>query len=570
MEKRWEVREPDPGLLRLFERDLDVLPVTARILANRGLVDSDRAFSFLRPRLKDLRSPFLMKDMDRAVGRTVEAVERGETIALYGDYDVDGATATALLHSFFRDIGAETVWYIPDRLGEGYGLNAGAVEKLAARGVKLLITADCGVSNGDEIRRAAQLGVDVIVTDHHEMPPEPPPALALLNPKQPGCAFPFKGLAGVGVAFFFLMALRSRLRELGRFRPPAREPNLARYLDMVAVGTVADMVPLVEENRVMVSHGLKVLAETARPGLRALKEVAGLGAANKVSAGAVAFQLAPRINAGGRVGSAGAAVELLVCSDMERARRLASELDAENTRRQGLEAAILEEALAMLAGGCDDRAIVLGSEGWHPGVIGIVASRLVDRFSRPTVLIGFDGEVGKGSARSIRGFDILEAIRSCSALLDKYGGHRAAAGLSIRRGLVERFREEFTAFANERLDDEDLRPLVEVDALVSLEELNGRLLSEIEMLGPFGVSNSEPVLGAVDAQIIQTRVVGERHLKMTLRQNGAARSAMGFGLADMHPMSGGGFDIAFSPYLSEWQGVKELRLKVRDIRRPSA
>jgi single-stranded-DNA-specific exonuclease len=532
-------------------------------LINRGLVDCDRASSFLRPSLKDLHDPFLLKDMDKAVERTLEAVDRGEKIAVYGDYDVDGTTSTALLYLFFREIGVEARCYIPDRVAEGYGLNAEAVRKLAAEGVKLIITVDCGSSDHDEIALAGGLGIDVIVSDHHELPDVPPGALAVLNPKHKDCPFPFKGLAGVGVAFNFLMALRSRLRDTGRLS--SKEPNLKQYLDLVCIGTVADMVPLVGENRVLVRYGIAELEKTKRPGLAALKEVAGLRP-GRLDADCIAYQIAPRINAAGRVGQATSALKLLVSQDPAEAMHLATLLNRENVSRQKLEGEIFIEALEMIGERAAGKGIVLHCEGWHPGVIGIVASRLVERFSKPVVMIALDGEVGKGSARGVRSFNILEGLKSSAGLLERFGGHKAAAGLTISRGNIESFKAGFLKYLDESVTEDDLTPEILLDSVVSLEEVDKRLLDEIDSLGPFGVSNREPLLCVSGAGIVASEVVGKKHLRVKVSQNGCARSGIGFGLSWLHPMNADVYSLVFSPYMDEWQGGKNLKLRIKDVK----
>lgn len=559
--KRWKMSPANKELQTELGRELNILPLTAQLLVNRGLVDFGRASSFLRPELSSLHDPLLMKDMDKAVERVSKALVNKESIAVYGDYDVDGTTSAALVYLFFKEIGVEVTPYIPDRQSEGYGLNADAVRKLAASGIKLMITVDCGSSNGPEIELASTLGMDVVVTDHHEISGDAPNAAAVLNPKQKNCTFPFKGLAGVGVAFNLIMALRAYLRERGWFTSSA-PPNLKRYLDLVAIGTVADLVPLMDENRILVSYGLKELENTERPGLKALIEIAGLR--SRPDADSIAYQIAPRINAAGRVASAATALRLLITEDAAEAASLASELDRENGSRQRMEAETLEEALAMLEGHTD-RGIVLFSERWHPGVIGIVASRLVDRFCKPSVLIALVNGVGKGSARGIRSFDMLEGLKSCSGLLDRFGGHKAAAGLTVSMGNLAGFKDEFVRYANSALTDEDLTPEINLDAVVTLDEVNSRLIAEIGSLAPFGQSNREPLLCLYDAQIVGTEVVGNRHLRLKVKHGTCSRSAIGFGLAGLHPMSGDGYGIAFSPYIDEWQGSRSLKLRVKDV-----
>ncbi len=562
MKKRWKVNPANKELQEVLGKGLNILPLTAQLLINRGLVDCDKAFCFLRPELKDLHDPFLLKDMDRAVDRVVTALLKRERVAVYGDYDVDGTTSTALVYLFLKELGADASYYIPRRQSEGYGLNIDAINKLHAGGVKLMVTVDCGISNSEEVAYANSLGVDVIISDHHEVPGELPPACAILNPKQEGCLFPFKGLAGVGVAFNLIIALRSRLRETGFFKKD--EPNLRKYLDLVCIGTVADMVPLVDENRILVKHGLKELAATARPGLKALMDASGLKP-GKVDAGNIAFQLAPRINAAGRLTDASMAVRLFTTGDAKEAASLADDLNRENLARQRIEEEILGQAISM-AGDPADRGIVLALEGWHPGVIGIVASRLADRFSKPVVMISFEGEVGKGSARGVKAFNILEGLRACAGKLERFGGHKAAAGLTIRKENIGPFRSEFLEYVNSALGEEDLVPEIILDAVVSLEDIDHRLIGEIESLQPFGISNREPVLCVTDTHIVATEVVGSRHLRFKVKQNGCARSGIGFGLAGLHPVKGQGFGIAFSPYIDEWQGMKNLKLRIKDIK----
>ncbi len=562
IKKRWKVGTADAGLKDIMAKGLNVMPLTAELLINRGLVDVDRAFCFLNPDLKQLHDPFLLKDMGRAVERVSEAMRKGEKIAVYGDYDVDGITSSALLNLFFREAGVETISFIPDRHKDGYGLNSEAVKKLSAEGAGLIITVDCGSSNPEEIKFAGSLGIDVVVTDHHEPRKDALPAYAFINPKQHDCAFPFKGLAGVGVAFNFVMALRARLRGMGWFK--AEAPNLKKYLDLVCIGTIADMVPLLDENRVFVSLGLKELKETGNPGLRALKEVS-FADGRAVDAGSVAFQLAPRINAAGRVSSASLALRLLTTADYAEAASIAEALNRDNFRRQRIEEDILVEALQM-AGDKPESGIVLYSDKWHAGVIGIVASRLAERFSRPTVLFSVENGVGKGSARAgIKTFDLLNGIASSAQFVDRYGGHRAAAGLTVRAENIEMFKREFLMHLNNTLTEYDLVPEVAIDAMVPLADINLRLATELLLLAPFGVANREPLLCLSDAEILETAVVGTRHLRFKVRQKSGHWTGIGFGLAGLHPISGDGFNVAFSPYVDEWQGKRNVKLKIKDV-----
>ncbi len=571
MKKRWKVTPLDKSLQDKLVRDLNILPLTARILINRGLADSEKASSFLRPGLEDLHDPFLLKDMDKAVGRIQEALQKGEAIAVWGDYDVDGTSSAALVYLFFKSIGHKIYTYIPERQGEGYGLNIKGLKALGEKGVKVVITVDCGTSNHNEISAAAALGIDVLVTDHHEPTEQKLPARAFINPRQEGCAFPFKSLAGVGVAFNLIMALRSRLRESGLIT--GKGPNLKRFLDLVAIGTVSDMVPLVGENRIFVRYGLVELTDTERPGLIALKEVSAIPP-GPVESYHIGFKLAPRINAAGRIARADMALSLLVTDDAKEAAVMAAALDDANTSRRNMESDIMDEALIMAESLMKvetgpRRAMVLASDNWHQGVIGIVASRLTERFGLPVVMIALDGDIGRGSARGIKAFNILEGIKSNAASLIRFGGHRAAAGFSVSREMVEAFTEGFLAFARETLTEEDLVAEVELDAAVSLRDMSLRAIMEIESLAPFGMANREPLLCLQGATVVGTKVVGGRHLSFRLSEDGARARAIGFGMAEMRGLDGTGLSLAFSPYKDTWGGGARPGFRIREVSKTS-
>ncbi|MBI5598541.1 MAG: single-stranded-DNA-specific exonuclease RecJ [Deltaproteobacteria bacterium] len=572
MKKRdanWKLSPVNKELQDTLGRELDILPVTAQLLINRGLDDCGKASSFLKPDLGNLHDPFLLKDMDRAVERIMEAMRSGEKMAVWGDYDVDGVTSAALLYLFFREIGVDVETYIPDRRSEGYGLNAAGVKALAGKGVKVIITVDCGVSDCEEVIFARSMGVDCIISDHHRIHGDMPSAYAVINPQRADCAFPFKGLAGVGVAFNLVVALRARMRDSGLLN--GEVPNLKKYLDIVCIGTVADMVPLVDENRILVSWGLKELNSTKRPGLKALAQVAGI-VPGGVTAEKIAFQLAPRINAAGRLERADTALRLISTDDEREAAGLARALDSGNSSRRGIEEKILIEAVEMIEAGKKeraDRAIVLSGELWHPGVIGIVASRLVERYGRPVAVITLEGDMGKGSVRGVKGCDVMEGLNACSSFLERYGGHRAAAGLSIRKERVNGFMEAYIDFMNRAVLDASLAAEVAVDYVVSFEDITERLVSEIERLSPFGCSNEKPLLCATSTDILSTEVVGTRHLRMTLSQGGRTRDAIAFNMAGVHPLKGKGFDIAFYPYMDEWRGTRNLRLSVKELKTPA-
>jgi single-stranded-DNA-specific exonuclease len=532
--------------------------------------DVKSASAFLSPDIKDLHDPMTLLGMARAAERLATAVIEGERIALYGDYDVDGTTSVALMTLFFNALGVEPLCRIPDRVSEGYGLNIAAIESLAEQGVGVIITADCGSTNHEEVARGASLGIDVIITDHHELPDGPPPeAYATINPKQQECDFPFKGLSGVGVAFNLVIALRARLRELGYFTGGVRtEPNLSQYLDLVAVGTVADMVPLVDENRILVHLGLKVLSRAKRPGLKALMESAGVEP-SAVDSGAIGFKIGPRINAAGRVASATIAYRLLVTDDAREAKVLAERLETENNARRELEARILDEAIEEVerTGANKNRAMALSSDRWHPGIIGIVASRLVERYSRPVVMIAVEGGVGKGSVRSVKSVDVVNALGVCRELLTRFGGHRAAAGLTLESGRIEEFKTAFVSHFNSTLTDDDLVGELNLDAGVELSTIDVGFATELGRLAPFGMGNKEPLLYIEGLTIKRTEILKSKHLRLQLSQNGYERKAIAFNMAALHPLEGDGYTIAFSTGLNEWRGRVSADIKIKGVRR---
>jgi single-stranded-DNA-specific exonuclease len=563
--KRWIEAAPAPGADALA-RALGLHPLAARVLAARGHAEPAAAEAFLAARLADLPDPFAMKGMEAAVERIARAVEAGERIACYGDYDVDGVTSTVLLSGFLRAAGADVVTYVPHRLVEGYGLNAAAVEKLARDGARLVVSLDCGITSVDEVRTAAALGVDTVVVDHHTVPVELPAAAAILNPHQPGCGYPSKDLAAVGVTFALVMALRRRLRERGRFGAARPEPNLKEALDLVALGTVADVVPLTGANRILVRWGLEAIARSRRPGLRALKRVAGVVEGAPVSAGQVGFRLAPRLNAAGRLDDAARGVRLLATADAAEARALAEELDRENQARQEIERRMLEEALVEAERHLERgaRGLVLAREGWHPGVVGIVAARVAERFHRPAVLIGLADGVGKGSGRSIEGFHLYDALAACRDHLARFGGHRHAAGVTVEPARVAPFREAFEAHAAAALADEDLVPRCRLDGWIAEADVSAAAAEDLEKLGPFGAGHPEPVF-ALRAAAGRARTVGaqQQHLKVVL---GAGLDAIGFGLGARLDACRGEVEAAFTVGFDDWDGAKRLQLKLRDVR----
>jgi len=548
-------------------RILELTPLTARILLARGIESPDQARFFIDGKLADLPDPFSLLGMERGVARLLHAWRCGERVRIHGDYDVDGITATVLLVEGFTQFGLKVDYHIPLRLKDGYGLSVEALEGAAAEGISVVVSVDCGVSAVAEAQRARELGLDLIVTDHHQAPAEIPRAHALINPHQPGCPFPFKDLAGVGVAFFLLVALRKALREAGAFSG-GKEPDLRRLLDLVALGTIADLVPLTGLNRLLTRIGLQLLDKQPRPGIQALRQVA---AVDKVSCGTVGFRLAPRLNAAGRLEDAALGVELLLGCESVACRELAELLDGFNRERQAIEKETLEQAVTSLESGVDDTpsSIVLADTRWHPGVIGIVASRLVERYHRPTVLISLDGEQGKGSARSIRGFHLYQALELCRERLLGFGGHAYAAGLSIAEGEVTEFARVFEQVARESLSPDDLLPRLGHDGEVLLEDLDPATVGELGRLAPFGMGNPEPAFVVRSVRIQQATVVGGDHLRFVARQDGYSLPCIAFGMAARQGELSGPMDLLFSPTINEWKGRFDVQLQIRDFR-PSA
>jgi len=563
--RRWLPRGefPEEGAVADLARDLPVPPLVARLLLIRGL-HGPAAGEFLSGRLAELPDPLLLPDMERAAGRVAAAVQCGETVAVHGDYDVDGITGTTLLVEGLRACGATVDYHIPLRLKDGYGLSAAALEAAAAAGIRLVISVDCGVSAHDEAQLARKLGLDLVITDHHQPPPDLPEAFAIVNPQRSESTFPFRDLAGVGVAFFLLAAVRRILRESGWFamRP---EPDIREVLDLVALGTIADLVPLQGVNRTLTRIGLSLLDSGARQGVRALKEVAGV---KSVNCGAVGFQLAPRLNAAGRLEDAARGVELLLELDRNKALETARLLDRFNRERQQIELQTLAEALAMVATLPADRthSIVLARDDWHSGVIGIVASRLVEKFYRPTVLIALDGEGGKGSARSIRGVHLYRTLQECAASLLAFGGHEMAAGLSLARDQVARFTQGFEEAARAALTDNDLTPVLLYDGEALLAELDLEQVTTLERLSPFGMGNPEPVLLIEKIRARQLQRVGEGHLRFIACQGGESHPAIAFGMATRQADFQGDVDLLVSPQVNRYNGREMVQLRVRDVR----
>jgi single-stranded-DNA-specific exonuclease len=572
LSQAWRFHNPDHTVVDALARASMVPQIIARILYQRGIRTPEDAAQHMSPSLGSLNDPWTMEGMAEAVERLVRAVADREKIGIFGDYDADGVTSASVVFLFLREIGLDVTAHFPHREHDGYGLNAKGIRILASRGCRLLITVDCGISNGEEVGLAKELGIDVIITDHHEPPDALPPALAVLNPKRPDCRFPFKELAGVGVAFNLIRALRHRLHELGHWADGG-VPNLKAYLDLVAIGTVADMVPLTEDNRILARVGLEVMAQSLRPGVQALKELCGLD--SSPTAVDVAYRLAPRINAAGRMAYAGEAFRLLVTDDRQEADGLAQRLNGLNQERQFKEASVFREAQAMVKFMGERAAYVLSSPDWTQGVIGIVASRLMEQLSRPVILIVSDEKEAHGSGRSPDGLNLYELIEACSGHLAAFGGHRAAAGLRLAPDSINGFSQAFEQAASSALEDADFAPVLEVDCPASLEELADPAFHRLyDMLEPFGAGYPSPLFAVRDFSVKRTAVVGKGHLKLTLaspdQRENACNSGLdliGWGHGDKVGLAWDELELACVPILNVWQGRRRLELRLKDARR---
>jgi single-stranded-DNA-specific exonuclease len=565
MELKWVVQpEPDYNIVAKLTRELNIPEIASHILASRGMLDTSSAEKFLNSGMADLFDPFKMSNMDKAVDRVIQALKVNEKIMIYGDYDVDGITGTALMFLVLNRLGANVSYYLPNRLIEGYGISDDGLLEAEKRQINLLISVDCGITAVDEVVAARKMGIDCIITDHHEPGGRIPDAVAIVNAKLDGPTNPGFELSAVGVAYKFAQAL---YRKLGQ-----DEVELEQHLDLVALGTAADIVPMIGENRILTKYGLQQIARTTKPGLKALIFIAGL-MGQKIGTGQVVFILAPRINAIGRLGDAQQAIKLLSTKDENMAHAIARILNAENKRRKDIDEQTLLEALEQIEQSVDmtrDRSIVLASKGWHQGVIGIVASRLVERFHRPTVMIAIDGLEGKGSARSIPGFHLYEALRECESELIRYGGHKYAAGLSILPEKIDSFRQALNVVSTRMLSDEDMIPKLDIDAELDLETVNDDLILTLEKFSPFGPMNMRPVFVSFGAEIVGTpHVVGNNHLRFRVRKGNKVLDCIGFNLGDFlknltyRPLL---VDIAYVLEHNYWNGSNRIQLRLKAVR----
>lgn len=569
-EKKWYCRPIDERQCAAIAAELNLPLSIVSILARRGLASSRAIFDFLNPALDQLPSPFLMKGMQEAVEVLYKALVLKRPVLVYGDYDVDGTTGVAVLALFLQSLGIEVSCYQPNRFSEGYGFHfnsiVGRLQQEAQKGV--LVTVDCGISDAEELARARRNGFSVIVTDHHQPPQQLPDADAILNPLQPGCSFPFKGLAGVGVAFYLTMGLRRHLADKGIF-DGAGIPNLKTYLDLVAVGTIADMVPLFGVNRILAKAGLEVMAATGRPGLNSLFAVSGIDG-GRLQSEDIAFRIGPRINAASRIGDPAAALELLMTEDPGRAAELAAQLDADNSERKRIGELLYQDALVCAEKIVDrgGNTLVVHGEDWHSGVLGIVASRLANRFFRPAVVLTVAGGVAKGSGRSIPDLNLFEAVTGCSEELDGFGGHSAAVGVTLQAVRVEAFASKLEVIVSERIGREKLVPAMEIDWHSANNELADPLfISCFRRLQPFGVGNPEPVFSG-RGRIRQPKVVGRDHLKFYWQEEtGAGFEAIGFGFGDRAAeLASAPVELAYYLRPNFFRGRETWQVTIADIR----
>ncbi|MFH0731214.1 MAG: single-stranded-DNA-specific exonuclease RecJ [Pseudomonadota bacterium] len=570
MKKKWRIQTPDSQSVRQLCEALKCHPITASVLCNRNLADVSAAHAFINTSIKDLRPPFAVKDMGRAVKRIHTALVQKEKILIFGDYDVDGITATVLFFEFLKAAGARVDYYVPHRVTEGYGLRESHIrDHVEPNRYDLLITVDCGIASHEAVCAANKAHIDVIITDHHQVPETLPEALAVINPKRADCNAGFAPLAGVGVVYLVLICLRKYLRDQG-FWAGNTEPNLKTACDLVALGTVADIVPLILENRILTQIGIDALNSGQRPGIMALLEAAGV---NGPLAGGedISFRLAPRINAAGRIGHANSAIELLMTRDADKAAHLADTLNKLNTERRSIENAMLKQILERLMTYPDlnrKPALILSDPNWHEGVLGIVAAKLVDRYYRPVILISTRNGAGKGSARSIPGFNLHDGLLKAAGCLESFGGHAAAAGLSIKKENIARFTSQFENIVKENTRPEAFIPVVTIDQEITFDQISPLLADELERLQPFGEGNPEPLFSARNIRIAYSQMMGGVHRRMRLTQPGTQSSqalhAIQFNVAPAPSASEHLDQIAFRLRWNRWNGKKTLQLLIEE------
>ena len=561
MNKKWQIYETDENEVNKLKEKYKINTLLATILVNRGIISEEKVKHFLEPTRQDFYNPYLMKDMEIAVERIIEAIKNQEKVIIYGDYDVDGITSTTVLKKFLKDLGLEVSYYIPNRLNEGYGLNKKAIEWIVNEGYELMITVDCGISGIEEVDYANSLGLEVIVTDHHEPGEALPKALAVVDNKRKDSNYPFRDLAGVGVAFKVCQALGMKLG--------LKEESYLKYLDIVCVGTISDIVPLVDENRVITKLGLLLVKQTKNMGLRAIINSSGY---SKIDSNTISFGVAPRINACGRMGKAEEALELLLSTNMYKVNELTKKLNEHNKERQEIEKSIYESVVEKIEKNHldENRTIVVGGEDWHHGVIGIVSSKITDMYFKPSILLSFEEDgTGKGSGRSIPGFDLHDALTRCRSSLEKFGGHSMAVGVTIRKEKLDEFCKEFEKIAAEE-KIEEIIPVLNIDAKVDLSSIDKEMIESLKELEPFGEANKMPIFAFKNLRIDSIRALSEgKHLKLTLKENNRIINAIGFNMGELAEeyRIGDKIDIAGVLEINTFNGVDNIQININDVKK---
>lgn len=561
LKKKWLLKEIDKGRVLEISKKFGVSPLTAIVLYNRGIREDNTIKNFLEKNQEGLHDPFLMRDMDKAVERINAAKEAGEKITIYGDYDVDGITAIAILFKHLSGMGFSVDYYVPDRMQEGYGVNRDALDKIKESGSSLIITVDTGITAVEECEYASSIGLDVIVTDHHECKEKIPQVYAAIDPKRKDCGYPFKSLAGVGVVFKLISALEGGA---------SNADLIEKYADLMCLGTVADISPLVDENRVIVTEGLKRFKHTKNVGLKALIDVS-VGD-KTITTSTIGYIIAPRINASGRLGCASRSVELFLTDDEDKARSLAKSLCDENSLRQQTEQKMFREALEYLEEHPEvknDKIIVIAHENWHHGIVGIVSSKITEKFYKPSILFAVDGDEAKGSGRSVSGFNLFGALENCSDMLEKFGGHELAAGLTIKADNIEDFRHRINDYSKDKISD-TMIPTIMLDAAIKVPYINMDTVHDINRLQPFGVDNPTPAFAVRNIKIHKISVMSEgKHLRMTLLKEGKYLDAVGFGMGEYyHYLEEGDYvDVAFALDINDYKGFQNVQLILKDIKK---
>lgn len=559
MNKKWQIYETNQEQIEDLKNKYGLNDLLATILSNRNITEEEQIRLFLNPTRSDFHDPFLITDMNIAVERIIKAIENKEKVTIYGDYDVDGITSITVLKSFLKEIGLETSVYIPNRLDEGYGLNKNAIDKIAKDGCNLMITVDCGISGLEEIEYANSLGIETIVTDHHEPGNELPNAVAVIDNKRKDSKYPFRELAGVGVVFKLTQALSKKLN--------LKEEAYLKYLDIVCVGTISDIVPLVDENRVIAKLGLMLVKQTKNIGLKSIINSSGYA---KIDSNTISFGVAPRINACGRMGKAKEALDLLLSTDIQEVNELTQKLNAHNKERQETEKAIFENAVEKIEKEKlnENKAIIVGGENWHHGVIGIVSSKITDMYFKPSILLSFEEDgIGKGSGRSIPGFDLHEALMQCLDTIEKFGGHSMAVGITVKKEKLEEFRKEFEQIATDNKIDQII-PIINIDAKINLNDIDKEMVDSMKQLEPFGEANKMPIFAFKNLKIDSIRALsGGKHLKLTLKNNNNIINAIGFNIGYLAEeyLIGDKVDVAGVLEINTFGGVDNLQINIKDI-----